>query len=197
MEEKQTKQKKNPIIYFLTYLKNLCYDFRTSFKYNNMKLAALLVAVPGIFLGFFLGFHAEVVNQLSFIGADFDEVTETIINKNFLGFDYSGLVLFLLVLFGILNIFTAASMSSKKNLGSVVAATITTSLIVICAALYLFAIFYYISLLNNGKVVTTINFYTINLYMSIISVILSVLTSVAGVIIGFVRYDRTYEKVVR
>ena len=194
----EPKQKVNPFKYFLKHLGNIWYDFRTSFKYNNMKLAGLLVAVPGVFLGFFLGFHGEVVTKMSFVTKTYDPITDEMIEGTLLKpFDFSGIVLFLMVLFGILNIFTAVTMSGKKNLGSVVLATITTAAIVICGGLYLYTIFYYTSLLSSGKVTATTEFYDINFIMSVVSVIISIVTSVAGIIIGFIRYDRTYEKVDR
>ena len=197
-EPENEGKKKGALSYFVTYLKNLWYDFRTSFKYNNMKLAGILVAIPGIFLGFFLTLHANVVTKMSLTTAHFDEAKEEIVQVSYLKpFDFSALVLFLMVLFGILNIFTSVTMSSKKNLGSVVLATITTSLIVICGALYLYSIFFYLSLLNANKIGTANNFYTKDLYISIASVIVSIVTSIAGVILGFIRYDRTYEKVDR
>lgn len=194
----ENKEKKNIFAYFLTYLGHVWYDFRTSFKYNNMKLAALLVAVPGVFLGFFLGFHADVVGKLSYFTAYFDPVTEKIVKGNLLKpFDFSGLVLFLMILFGILNIFTAVTMSSKKNLSSVVMATITTSLIVICGGLYYYCVFFYCSLLESGKVSSTAQFYDFSFIMSVASVAISMITSIIGIVIGFIRYDRTYEKVDR
>ena len=42
---------------FGKYLKGVAVDFVNSFKYNNMKAAAIFIALPGIFLGFFLSSH--------------------------------------------------------------------------------------------------------------------------------------------
>ena len=54
----EVEKKENPFLKVLKifgqYLKNLGYDFVISFKYNNMKLASILVAIPGVLLGFFL-----------------------------------------------------------------------------------------------------------------------------------------------
>ena len=49
-----------------TYFKNVFGSFIDGFKYNNMKLAALLVAIPGLVIGFFLVAHAAAVGQMDF-----------------------------------------------------------------------------------------------------------------------------------
>ena len=187
---------------FGKYLARVWKDFIASFKYNNMKLAGWLIALPGIFIGFFLQWHAPAVKQMSFNHAFIDEDFE-LITVNEIGFDYTGIILFALMLAGILNIFGAASVMGKKNLGSVVRATIFTGIIVVCGALYLFAIFYYNSLVQKGiiNVTTDSSAWSIwsdtNFVMAIISIIVSMVSAVAGCVIGFIKYDRTYEKVDR
>jgi len=198
--EKNTEAKgiKKVLLMFGTYIKNVFYDFITSFKYNNMKLPGFLIAVPGVFIGFFLVFHAPVVSDMKFSYATYDLDTFEVITGNYLGFDYTGIALFLLMLFGILNVFTAASVMSKKNLGSVVKALLSTIVITICGVLYLFAIFYYRNLVLNGTIVTKEPFsWNINYIMSVFSIILSVASSIIGVVLAFIFYDRTYEKVNR
>ena len=167
-----------------------------------MKLAGWLIAVPGIFIGFFLQWHAPAVKQMSFNHAFINEDFE-LVNVNEIGFDYTGIILFALMLAGILNIFGAASVMGKKNLGSVVRATIFTGIIVVCGALYLFAIFYYNSLVQKGVINVTTDgsawsiWSDTNFVMAIISIIVSMVSAVAGCVIGFIKYDRTYEKVDR
>ena len=51
---------------FGKYISRVWKDFIASFRYNNMKLAGWLIAVPGIFIGFFLKWHAPVVKELSY-----------------------------------------------------------------------------------------------------------------------------------
>ena len=174
------------------YFKGMMLDFISSFKYNNMKLAAILVAIPGVFLGFFLTFHATVVNQIVYT------LEDGTLYK--MPFDFTGLVLFILMLFGILNIFGAVTMSGKKNLGSVIVCTITSSIIIIAGALYLYALFTFMSGYDGGRgVIVTADVIKIdaNWYISIASIIISMLTSLVGCILGFINYDRTYEKVDR
>lgn len=202
-EEVQKKENKFALAFksFGKYLARVWKDFIASFRYNNMKLAGWLIAVPGIFIGFFLQWHAPVVKQLAFEYKVYDTVADELVTKNYIGFDYTGIALFILMLAGILNIFGASAVMSKKNLGSVVRASIFTGIIVIAGALYLYAIFFYNSLVQQNKINTGIEGFSVfgntNFIMAIISIIVSMVCAVAGCIIGFIKYDRTYEKVDR
>ncbi|RAZ93470.1 hypothetical protein DK853_40115, partial [Klebsiella oxytoca] len=64
-EETSLKENENKFLKVLKmighYLKDVFLNFKESFKYNNMKLPALLIAIPGLLLGFFLNFHYNVV----------------------------------------------------------------------------------------------------------------------------------------
>ena len=198
-EEQPVKQNPFAKIFKMlgNYLKFVVRDFIASFRYNNMKLAGWLIAIPGVFIGFFLEFHYKAVSQMSFTVTD----PETWEDYCAIGFDYTGIIFFVLMLFGILNIFTAASVMKKKNLGSVVVATITSAVILITGGMYLAAIFIYNGLVVNGDVVPAGADWTltgdVNFLMAIITVVVSILSSIAGVIIAFIKYDRTYEKVDR
>lgn len=202
MEEKKVNEQKTaaPKKWWqslLTYIKFIFTDFFTSFKYNKMKLPGYLVAIPGIFLGFFLVFHIPVVNSFSFTQVRYDpQIGENITTTYFP--DLSAVMLFLLVLFGILNLFTAFNMMSKKNLGSVITATITAVVIVVAGALYLYMLFLYVSLIEQGIVILPNHAqfeWSTNYLGSLISVVVSMISSVAGVILGFIFYDRNYKKV--
>lgn len=171
------------------FFKNSWLNFIESFKYNNCKLAAILTAVPGVFLGFFLIFHAQVVRNINFSVGDSYYV---------FGFDFTAMVLFLLMLFGILNIFGSLALSGKKNLGSVIRVTITSAAIVIFGTLYLVSVFVYISGCMNGALTPEGGFeLDANYIISIISVIISIASVIAGCTLAFINYDRTYEKVDR
>ncbi len=186
---------------FGKYIARVWKDFIASFRYNNMKLAGWLIALPGIFIGFFLQWHAPVVKNLAFTYSVYDEVLDTTVDKSYIPFDYTGIALFILMLAGILNIFGAASVIGKKNLGSVVRATIFSAIIVIAGIAYLYAIFFYQSLVDQHKINTGVENFSIwsntDYLMSIISIILSMASAIAGCILGFIKYDRTYEKVDR
>lgn len=203
----ETEKKENPFVrglkFFGKYLKSVGSDFVASFKYNNMKLASLLIAVPGVFLGFFLGFHSEVVTNLAFENGS---------DKGYykISFNYAGIVLFILMLLGILNLFVAAQVSGKKNLGSVVTATVLTAGITICSAAYIYLIITYFQGYNDfakalekygnreeaakyGIAVDKPSFDS-NYIMSVASIAISVVCPIAGCVLGFINYDRTYEK---
>ena len=171
------------------YFKEVWLNFLEGFKYNNLKLAALLVAVPGLFIGFFLGFHSDCVTYIDF-------ALDNQGNYYVFSFDFSAMCLFILMLAGILNIFSALSLSNKKNLGSVIKCLLGTTIIVIAGILYLVCIFVYMDAVNSGAKNVDIEF-DAKWWISIISIIVSMVTSVAGVVLGFIRYDRTYEKVDR
>ncbi len=175
---------------FLQYIKFIFYDFFTSFKYNKMKLPGLLIAVPGVFLGFFLKFHNPVVRQLSFQYFDHGKLVKMF------SYDFSAIILFILVLFGILNLFTAFSCMSKKSLGSVITATITSVVIVVAGIVYLVLLIIYANLTSTGKIKVDMPAdWNLNYWMSFISVLLSIISSIAGCILGFIFYDRNYKKV--
>ena len=208
------------------YFKNVFGGFIDSFRYNNMKLAAMLVAVPGLIIGFFLIAHANTINQIAFEFngfGEFDGVYEEY-KASFPGmpFDATGIVLFVMMLFGILNVFTSLNMSGKKNKGSVIVATVFTAIIVLCTVYYVYCVFYYKKITTTGDYVGTVTAKTpsgkydlvindtkvlatgegydkfeSNYLVSIISIIICDILSIAGVVLGFINYDRTYEKVDR
>ena len=303
----ETPKKENPFLkalkIFGKYWATVFKDFIRSFKYNNMKLPAILVAIPGLLLGFFISFHYPTINSLSYnyietgssiqtvvddatspkeitftnfdveglkatkivviydenkteettsetdlvfniegTGAVVEGVTGDKLNKfaltidgsdatvvynlessgrdvqlsfkisknsttytlteqitkTLLGFDYSAIVLFVLMLAGIMNIFFASNMSSKKNLGSVVTATVSTGIIWVCGILYIVAIFISYSGFASGKITSSTGWvWDINKIISLASVIISMLVSAVGVVLGYIFYDRTYEKIDR
>ncbi len=214
-------QKENPFLkvlkMFLTFLRNLGYDFITSFKYNNMKAAGLLIMVPGLFIGFCLGIHSSVIRYTEY---------KTGLDSYYMNFkfDYSGIALFVLMLFGILNIFTGVQLMGKKNLGSVIMSSLCTLVIIVAGVLYLYALYVFTKgfhefrdalneLINQGmsyddavEIVdvgisldgdTMDKIKDSDIYFSFASIIVSMVCPIIGCILGFINYDRTYEKVDR
>lgn len=113
-----------------------------------------------------------------------------------LPFNYSGMILFILMLCGILNIFFALSVSGKKNLGSVVKSSIATAGIIVCAILYIVAIVATESAIRSGDLKTNVaTVMDSNAILSITFIVLSVVISIAGCVLGFIYHDRNYEKV--
>ena len=120
------------------YFKGMKYDFIQSFKYNNMKLAGLLILIPGAIFGFFLVFHTVVVNSIS---------VDSTAGTDYMA-DLSGFELFIMMLFAILNIFTGFSVMNKRNLGSVIAASVTSALVVAAGVMYFVTVFRWMAGVN-------------------------------------------------
>lgn len=187
------------------FFKNLFLDIRASFVYNKMKLPAILIGIPGILLGFFITAHRYVINQLSFIESD--EILDIVMDVKGLSrpslviyqdMDFSAVCFFVLMLLGILNLFTATSISKKKNLGSVVTATVSTVLMIAVVAVYMFYIFTCVSYESAGYVTVAgggnLDTSCTEFIMVMISCFGSVLCSVVGCVLAFIHYDRTYKK---
>ncbi|MDE7106319.1 MAG: hypothetical protein K2O22_04050 [Anaeroplasmataceae bacterium] len=164
---------------FKSYLYGIWYNFISSFKYNPCKLPGILIALPGLFIGFFLGFHSQV----TFLTDGYP--------------DLSGVLMFILVLMGCINIANGVTVSSKKNLGSIVTASICSAIILICGVLWVVFIFLSKALSDSGKITMESGEYimTIEVWMSIISTILAIICSVIGCVLGFIKRDRDYKKV--
>ena len=215
---------------FGRWIKYIFVDFINSFKYNNMKLAGLLILIPGAIFGFFLNFHALTVRDINLTTTKGDLYNGM--------FDYSGLVLFGLMLVCILNIFAGFSLMNKKNKGSVIICLVTTILIIALGVAYIYLLVIYHSSGNKfydafegllrdhpelftqyaddpdkaaneaRKLVSTEGgeyyVYAIqaskrpamdgNWFLSVGSIVFCMISSVVGVILGFIKYDRTYEK---
>lgn len=117
---------------------------------------------------------------------------------NIIPFNYSGMVLFILMLLGILNIFFALSISGKKNLGSVVKTTVTTVAMAICGVLYIVAVMATEKAVSSGAVLLAsgaTSVITSDTIMSFTFIIISIVASIAGCVLGYIFYDRNYEKV--
>lgn len=157
---------------FVKLLDDWWYNFKDSFKYNPCKLAGILVALPGLFMGFFLGVHSQIL---------------------FLDNDYYGLYMFLMVLLGCINVFNGVTLMSKKNLGTVITSALCSAVIAVVGILWIVAIFQS----YNADVVLS-KPYTLNIehYVSISCVVLSIVCSIAGCILGFIKRDKNYKKVV-
>lgn len=164
---------------FKKYLLNIWLGFIDSFKYNPCKLAGILVALPGLFIGFFLEFHSKV----RFIVAE-GQV------------DLSGFYMFVMVLLGCINIFNGVGLSSKKNLGSVIISSICSLVISVFGILWIYSIIHSFTLQNSGQV-TLVNplKFDVNYIMSLICVALAIGCSIAGCILGFFKRDKNYKKV--
>ena len=175
------------------FFKDFWFDFLASFKYNNMKLSGILICVPGVFLGFFIVFHYNIITNLAF-PVEWVEING-IVQPEPVMKDLSALYYFALTICGTLNLFTGVTVMGKKNLGSVVGATVTTSLILIFSACYLYLLFMCLYYQSTGfQPAKPLNVFSVDFIMVMVSVGISIVSSVLGVILGFKNYDRSYNK---
>lgn len=116
-------------------------------------------------------------------------------------FDFAGISIFFLTLLGFLNVFLSLELSKKKNLGTVVKCCLTTGAILLLSALYIYSIFATQAAMDkkeNALVLAgTTSILDNNAYVSIIAVSAACVFSLAGLVLAFINYDRTYEKVDR
>ena len=192
---------------FGTYLKLIFKTQIESFKYNKMKLPGLMLAIGGIIIGLFLSAHAATIKQLTFTVSSVSKSTEagvttlvkTVGMLEGMPYDYTGIVIFILMLLGILNIFIALNVSNKQNLGSVISATIVTLVMVGLSIAYIYAVMYFKSSVEGGQIVLdqeagyATNFLA-NYMKSIIVIIIADALSLIACVLGFIHYNRAYEK---
>ena len=174
--EKETKREG---FSFKKYLLNIWFNFIDSFKYNPCKLPGILVALPGLFIGFFLEFHSKV----RFIVMPGQA-------------DLSGFYMFVMVLLGCINIFNGVGLSSKKNLGSIIISSVCSLVITVFGILWIYSIINSFALQSSGKVImeTPLKF-DVNYILSVICVVLAIVCSIAGCILGYFKRDKNYKKV--
>lgn len=135
--------------------------------------------------------------QLGLTGSGLE--TKELRQVDLIPFDFSGIAIFVLTLFGFLSVFISLELSKKKNFGSVIKALLIFIVIAAVGALYIYSMVATNNALASGNLklqnVTTI--FDTNGIISMVSVIASVVFSLAGLILSFINYDRTYEKVDR
>ena len=168
-EQEQSPKKKNP---FFETIDAMIYNFKDSFKYNPCKFAGILIALPGFFMGFFLGVHSKIL---------------------FINNDFYGLYMFIMVLLGCINVFNGVSVMGKRNLSSILISTLCSIVMTIVGVLWIVAIF------TSWKADVILETpYTLNVehFVSIGCVILSILCSLSGCVWAFIKRDKNYKKVV-
>ena len=161
-------KKKNP---FKEVLASMIYNFKDSFKYNPCKFAGILIALPGFFMGFFLGVHSKIL---------------------FLNNDFAGLYMFIMVLMGCINVFNGVAVMGKRNLSSIVISFLCSLIITVVGVLWIVAI---ITSWKADVILETP--YTLNSehYISMGCVVISILCSLIGCAWAFVKRDKNYKKV--
>lgn len=161
---------KNPFVRFLygfvTFFAVWFLDFIDSFKRNPIKLGGYLIALPGIFIGFFMNFEINSVYSI--------EVT------------YAPFCMFVLVLCGMINIFEASGIISKKNFSSILIATILSAFITLTGVLFI------VDVLNGNKEADEgISGQNIG---SFFTIGISIVSSIVGCVIAWIHRDREYKR---
>lgn len=146
-------------------------DFANSIKRNPSKGAGLLIASTGVFIGFLLVFHIAALYQLS--------------GSVKIGY----FCLFVLVMAGSVNIFSAMNVINKKSLGSSIMTTIVSTIVVVAGIFYIVDIIEGIGYNKDHNL--TIDY---NVYVAIATTILSLILTIAGTVLSFVFFDHTYER---
>lgn len=152
---------------FITYIAILFLDFIDSFKRNPIKIGAWMIAIPGVFIGFLMDYEIDSVYHTQ-------DATK------------APVFMFILILCGMINIFEAFSITKNKNFGSILIATILGAIIIVSGFIYIF------------DLVTTINdhgygFIGAN-YGSFITVGVSMLLTIVGIVICWIFRDKSYKK---
>lgn len=128
-------------------------------------------------------------------------ISKDVFTVHIIPFDFAGISIFFLTLLGFLNVFLSLELSKKKNFGTVIKCCITTALICVLAGLYVYSIFATQAAMDkkeNALVLAgTTSILDNNAYISMIAVIAACVFSLAGLVLAFINYDRTYEKVDR
>lgn len=153
----------------LSYFLVIGYDFGVSIKRNPSKGAGLLIASPGIFIGFFLGVQITASQMLT-------------ANNS-----YGSFALFVLVLLSTINIFNAVTVGGKRNLASVITASLTTLALTVAGCIYLN------QFIKQSRTDDSFTFRG-DIVTSMICVSVSMLFSIAGCIIGFIFRNKQYVK---
>jgi len=143
-----------------------CYDFVVSIKKNPSKGAALLIAAPGLFIGFLLTIQTNAIITYQ--------------NK------FGAAMLFFLMLLSFINIFNATGVSKNKNLKSSIMVSIVTAVLVVCGILYI------VDLINgmNNKGFD----FGMTILKSFITVIVSLILCTVGTVMSFFFLDKEYTK---
>lgn len=155
---------------FVNYLVGIGKNIARSISDNPSIIWALLLAVPGVFIGLFLTNHIRASYSL----------TED--------YNYSGIMLFIMELAGCINIATAFSVKGKRNIKSSVYASIGTAIIAASGIYWVYC------LLTCDNVWVKDSLYRKDAVISVICISISVVTPIIGAIGSFFTRNKNYVK---
>lgn len=169
---KQTNGFVRAMLTFIFYIANIFVDFFKGIKRNPSKLAGILIAAPGVFIGFLLGFHIEAVYYLPDI-------------------KWIPVLLFVMVLVGAINIFNAFSVMKKRSIGAFIVSLITSLIVGAAGVMYILE---FMGILNGSNFKENYDGIDSNMLISIISVVVSIILSLVGCVLAFIFRDKEYQR---
>ena len=152
------------------YFKGLGKDIHRSIQDNPSIIWCLLLMVPGIFIGLFLESHVRASYAL----------TED--------YSFSGLMIFIMLLAGCLNIVCGFKVKSTRSLSASVLASICTAIIVVSGCFWIYC------LIGCDHVWDGTHDCASDAVVSIICITISVIAPTVGAIASFFTRDKNYKK---
>lgn len=152
------------------YFKGVGKDMKRSIQDNPSIIWALLLMVPGIFIGLFLESHVRASYALT---SDYN---------------FSGLMIFIMLLAGCLNIVCGFKVKSTRSLKSSVLASICTAVIVFSGSFWIYC------LISCDHVWDGTHSYAPDAVTSIICIAISIIAPLVGAIASFFTRDKNYKK---
>lgn len=142
-------------------------DVINSFKTNPSKIGAYLIALPGIFIGFFMNFEIDSIYPLDV--------------------KYASICMFILVMCGCINIFEASGIIKKRDLKDIIIAGVLSIVIFVTGLMYI------LDVVNTTSDTPNVSINSTNI-KSFICVGISMACGIVGTIIAFIFRDKNYKK---
>lgn len=152
------------------YFAGLGKDIARAVQENVNIIWAILLCVPGIFIGLFLTSHIKASYAL----------TES--------YNYSGISLFIMVMAGCFGIVCAFGVKGKRNLRSSIYAAITTAIIAASGIYWISCLF------TCSNVWVDDNIYQGDAITSIVCIVISFVCPLIGAIGSFFTRNKNYKK---
>lgn len=153
-----------------TFLSNLKYDLESAFVVKPWNISTILLLVPGLLIGLFMGSHIDAIHRLPS------------------GYEATAFYLFVLILLGCVSIFSGFSFAAKRSRFHSIFTIIVSLLMIVFGALYLMSFFQYAAVANPRSFKIT------DAMLSIICIIASLVCSLGGSIFTAFCVDKKIEK---
>lgn len=157
----------------LSFKQKMVYDLKNMFYYKPANITMILLLVPGVLLGLFMGQHITSMNILP------------------TGYEAISFYLFVLILLGCISIFGGVSFTAKPNMFHGVFNVVISVLIAVMGFVY---IYQYIDYQLDPGHSSRYSITNSDVMVSVICVGISVVSSLVGSIFGMFHIDRTIEK---